>query len=98
MGHLEETVDKLETEAGAQGAFLDGMVMQEVLSELRDIARRDGVSCACGSKKWSMRVKYSAIELICADCGAQLRIPAAVAADIDNICCKNTLLICAKKG
>lgn len=98
VSHLEETVDKLETEAGKQGAFLDELVMHEVLSELRDIAQRGGISCVCGSKKWSMRVKYSAIELFCGECGAILRIPAAVADDIDNICCKDTLLICGKKG
>ena len=42
---LEEAADKLEREAGARGAFLDELGMHEVLSELRDIARRGGVSC-----------------------------------------------------
>lgn len=97
MGRLEETVDKLETEAGVQGAFLDEMVMHEVLSEVRDIARRGGISCACGSGKLGIRVKYSAVEIVCEDCGAVLRIPAVVAADIDNICCKNSLIISGKK-
>jgi len=98
MSRLDETVDKLEAEAGAQGAFLDELVMHEVLSELRDIAHRGGVSCTCGSKEWRMQVKYSSIELDCAACGAVLRIPASIAADIDEICCKNTLLICGKKN
>ena len=97
MGRLGETVYKLETEAGVQGAFLDEMVMHEVLSEVRDIARRGGISCACGSRKLGIRVKYSAVEIVCEDCGAVLRIPAAVAADIDNICCKNSLIISGKK-
>lgn len=97
MRRLEQTVDKLETEAGAQGAFLDEIVMHEVLSELRDIAKRGGISCSCGSGKWNIRVKYSSVEISCADCGAVMRIPAAVAADIDNICCKDTLLISGKK-
>jgi len=95
---LEETLDKLETEAGRQGAFLDEIVMHEVLSELRDIAQRGGISCECGCSEWSMRLKYSAVELVCARCGAALRIPAAVADDIDSICCRETLLIGGKKG
>lgn len=39
---LEQAVDKLETESAQQGAFLDELVMQEVLSEIRDIAQRGG--------------------------------------------------------
>ncbi len=97
MRRLEETVDKLETEAGRQGTFLDEIVMHEVLSEVRDIAQRGGVSCTCGCREWSLRLKYSSVELACARCGAMLRIPAAVADDIDHICCKNTLLISGKK-
>lgn len=97
MSKLEQTVDKLESEAGSHGAFLDEIVMHEVLSELRDIAKRGGISCECGSKAWNVKVKYSAVELNCAECGAILRIPAAVADDIDSICCKDTLLIGRKK-
>ena len=33
---------------------------------------------------------------MCAQCGAQMRIPAATADDIDDICCKNTILIRGK--
>lgn len=90
---LEEAVDKLEQDAGEKGAFLDELVMHEVLSELRDIAARGGISCACGSKRWKMQVNYSSIDLFCADCGAAMRIPAATASDIDDICCKNTIVI-----
>lgn len=93
MRRLEEAVDKLEHEAGEHGSFLDDIVMHEVLSEIKDIAQRGGVSCACGSKQWKIQVNYSSIDLICADCGAALRIPAATASDIDDICCKDTLLI-----
>ena len=92
-----ELADKLEREAGARGTFLDELVMHEVLSELRDIARRGGVSCECGSTEWKLQVNYSSIDLICAQCGAQMRIPAATADDIDDICCKNTILIRGKK-
>ena len=90
---MEEAVDKLEQDAGEKGAFLDELVMHEVLSELKDIAARGGISCACGSKRWKMQVNYSSIDLFCADCGAAMRIPAATASDIDDICCKNTIVI-----
>lgn len=90
---LEQAVDKLGAEAAKDGAFLDEIVMEEVLSELRDIAARDGISCACGSKRWTFQVNFSSVDLICQDCGAQMRIPAATADDIDDLCCKNTILI-----
>lgn len=48
MRRLEETVDVLESEAGAQGTFLNDLVMEEILGELRDIGRRGGISCTCG--------------------------------------------------
>lgn len=95
---LEQTVDKLERDAGQDNVFLDEIVMHEVLSELKDIAARGGVSCACGSKRWSFQVNYSSVDLMCAECGAQMRIPAATADDIDDICCKNTILIRGKSG
>ena len=94
---LEQAVDKLTEEAGEErGAFLDEIVMHEVLSEIRDIAARAGTSCACGSKDWTFQVNYSSVDLICAQCGAQMRIPAATADDIDDICCKHTILIRGK--
>ena len=86
-------VDKLEADAGAQGTFLDELVMHEVLSEIRDIAQRDGVSCTCGSRQWKLQVNYSSVDLTCAGCGAVMRIPAATADDIDDICCKDKLVI-----
>lgn len=95
---LEQAVDKLEQRSEEKGAFLDEIVMHEVLSELKDIAQRGGISCACGSKKWGMKVNYSSIDLSCAACGAEMRIPAATADDIDDICCKNTILIRGRKG
>lgn len=95
---LEEAVDKLERDAGEKGAFLDELVMHEVLSELKDIAARGGISCACGSKRWKIQVNYSSIDLFCADCGAAMRIPAATASDIDDICCKNSIVIHGARG
>ena len=90
---LEEAADKLEREAGARGTFLDELVMHEVLSELRDIAKRGGVSCECGSTEWKLQVNYSSIDLICPHCGGVLRLNAATASDIDDICCKDRLVI-----
>ncbi|BDF70409.1 hypothetical protein CE91St41_23640 [Oscillospiraceae bacterium] len=97
LRRLEEAVDKLEAEAGEKGAFLDELVMHEVLSEIKEIAQRGGISCACGSRRWKLQVNYSSVDLFCADCGAAMRIPAATASDIDDICCKNALLIRGKE-
>ncbi len=93
MRRLEETVDVLESEAGAQGTFLNETVMEEVLGELRDIARRDGISCTCGCRDWSLKVNYSSVELSCARCGGALKIPAATMSDLEDLCCKTVLVI-----
>lgn len=96
---LEQAVDKLDTHRNQEReeTFLDEIVMQEVLSELKDIAQRGGISCACGSKQWGLKVNYSSIDLQCGQCGAEMRIPAATADDIDDICCKHTILIRGRK-
>ena len=60
---------------------------------LKEIAQRDGISCTCGSHRWKLQVNFSSIDLFCADCGGAMRIPAATASDIDDICCKNKLVI-----
>ena len=93
---LEQAVDKLEREAGEQDVFLDEIVMHEVLSEIRDIAQRGGISCACGSREWDFQVKPVQEQNLCPQCGAQMRVPAATADDIEDICCKNTILIRGK--
>ena len=93
LKRLEEAVDKLEAQAGEKGTFLDELVMHEVLSEIKDIAQRGGISCTCGSHNWKLQVNYSSVDLFCADCGGAMRIPAATASDIDDICCKDKLVI-----
>ena len=93
MRRLEETVDVMESEAAAQGTFLNDLVMEEILEELRDIARRDGISCTCGSHRWKMKVNYSSVELFCADCEGALRLPAATISDVEDLCCKPELTI-----
>ena len=69
-------------------AFLDNVIMYEILSELRDIAvRPGGITCSCGSGRYGMEIRRSAVDLICRDCGAKLRIPAATDQDLDDLCC-----------
>ena len=94
---LEQAVDKLGEDAASNGAFLDEIVMEEILSELKDIAARGGVSCACGSKSWGFDVNFSSVDLICQECGGKYRIPAATADDIDDLCCKTSILIRGKE-
>ena len=80
-------------------AFVDNVIMYEILSELKDIAARpDGITCACGSERYRMQVRPAAVDLICEDCGAKLRIGAATDEDLDRLCCRMTLQIPGKKG
>lgn len=97
MERLEAAVDKLEAAKGEEGTFLDEIIMHEILSELKDIAQRDGISCACGSHQWRLQVNFSSVDLFCAQCGAALRIPAATADDLEDLCCKSKLVIKGKK-
>lgn len=90
---LEETVDRMEDQSAAQGTFLNDLVMEEILGEIRDIGRRDGISCTCGCREWKLKVNYSSVELFCARCEGALRIPAATISDIEDLCCKPTLTI-----
>ena len=90
---LERAVDKLGEDAADRGAFLNEIVMEEVLSELKDVAARGGISCTCGSGQWGFEVNFSSVDLFCWDCGGKYRVPAATAEDIDNLCCKTSILI-----
>ena len=82
-----------EQKQGENEAFLDNVIMYEVLSELRDIAARGGVSCACGSRRYTITVRGGAVDLVCQDCGGKLRIGAATDEDLDQLCCRYTLTI-----
>lgn len=90
---LEETVDRMQEQSADQGTFLNDLVMEEILGEIRDIAARDGISCTCGCREWKLKVNYSSVELFCARCEGALRIPAATISDIEDLCCKPTLTI-----
>ena len=80
--------DKDNTEA-----FTDNVIMYEVLSELRDMAARNGIACACGSHRYSMKVRRGYVDLSCEDCGGKLRISAATDEDLDDLCCHMNLTI-----
>lgn len=97
---LRELVILAEKERRQDGseAFLDNVIMYEVLSELRDIAARPGgITCACGSGRYGIEVRRSAVDLICRDCGAKLRVPAATDRDLDDLCCHMKLVLPGKK-
>ena len=78
-------------------AFVDNVIMYEVLSELKDIASRPhGITCACGSEAYGMEIRRSAVDLVCLRCSAKLRIPAATDRDLDDLCCHMKLVIPGK--
>ena len=97
MRRLEETVDGLESEAASTGMFMNEVVMEEILEELRDIGQREAISCTCGSKQFALKVSYSSVELVCSQCGGALKIPATTLADIEDLCCKSSLTIHGRK-
>ena len=72
------------------------MIMYEVLSELKDIAQRGGISCSCGSKEYAMQVGRACVDLICGKCGGRLRLNAATDEDLDRLCCQMKLEIHGK--
>ena len=91
---MEELAIRTEKEkSGSDAAFTDSVIMYEVLSELKDIAARDGISCTCGSKAYSMQIRRSAVDLVCRHCGGRLRLPAATDEDLDRLCCQMRLII-----
>ncbi len=99
MEKLEAAVDKLRRDDSqeSRGTFLNDVVMGEVLAELKDIAARGGIQCACGCDQYGVKVGYSSVDVICAACGAALRLPAATPDDIDGICARYTLTIPGKR-
>lgn len=92
MRRLELALDQLD-DTKQQGAFLNETVMREMLGEVKDIAARGGISCSCGSKSWSLRVHYASVELVCEHCGGTLRLRAATMDDLEDLCCRDKLLI-----
>ena len=101
---LEQAADLLP-QKGEEGeketepsSFLNPTIMEEVLGELKDILQREkGVSCTCGAVGCRIKVGYSAVDLICPQCGATLRLPAATDDDLDDLCCKARILLHGEK-
>lgn len=94
---MENLTLRVEKDKGADGeAFTDSVIMYEVLSELKDIAARGGISCTCGSTRYTVQVRRGAVDLVCADCGGRLRLPAATDEDLDDLCCRMKLTIKGK--
>jgi len=67
-----------------------------VLAELKEIAARGGIKCGCGKADYGIKVGYSSVDVVCAHCGAVLRVNAATPDDIDDICTQYTLTIPGK--
>ena len=94
---LYDELKALEEETGITLAGSPTVTVgYEVLSELKEIAGRGGISCACGSRRYSMDVRPGAVDLVCRDCGAKLRLPAVTDEDLDQLCCRYTLTIPGK--
>ena len=87
-----EILTEKEKEQG-DDAFADNLVMYEVLSEIRDIAARQGIFCSCGSRDYAIEVRHAAVDLVCKKCGGKLRVPAATDEDLDSLCCQMKLQI-----
>jgi DNA-directed RNA polymerase subunit RPC12/RpoP len=94
MEQLEIRAEKEKSETPE--SFTDNVIMYEVLSELKDIAARGGISCGCGSRAYRIRVQRDAVDLVCSDCGSRLRLPAATDEDLDRLCCQMKLVIPGK--
>ncbi|MBE6990057.1 MAG: hypothetical protein E7426_04850 [Ruminococcaceae bacterium] len=91
---MEELALRAEKEKSDEPeAFTDNVIMYEVLSELKEIAGRDGIACTCGSREYGIRVRRDAVDLTCRRCGGKLRLPAATDEDLDSLCCQMTLTI-----
>ena len=89
--------EKQQQEKEGEETFLDNVIMYEVLSELKEIAARpQGITCGCGSGRYAMEIRRSAVDLVCKDCGAKLRVNAATDRDLDDLCCNMRLVIPGK--
>ncbi|MBU5627651.1 hypothetical protein KQI82_12105 [Oscillibacter sp. MSJ-2] len=97
LRELAVLVEKEREQKENPEAFLDNVIMYEVLCELKEIAKRpNGITCSCGSGRYSIEVRHAAVDLVCRDCGAKLRLPAATDEDLDRLCCHMKLQIRGK--
>lgn len=94
MEQLSLAAAKEREQGDDPAAFADSVIMYEILSELKEIAaRKDGITCSCGSKSYGMEIHSTYVDLVCKSCGAKLRIPAATDEDLDRLCCRMKLQI-----
>ena len=99
LTQLDITAAKEAAQGEDKDAFVDTVIMYEVLSELKEIAAREhGISCECGSENYAMEVRPAAVDLVCRDCGAKLRIGAATDEDLDRLCCQLRLKIKGRRS
>ena len=55
MEQLSLAAAKEREQGDDPAAFADSVIMYEILSELKEIAaRKDGITCSCGSKSYGM--------------------------------------------
>lgn len=80
------------------GPYLNSAVMEEVLLEIKEIAKREGLSCVCGSQNWTFNVDYTSVALECVACGNVSRVPASLSEDVESICKCYTFQIGNSKG
>ena len=78
-------MDKLEAACG--GAFLDELVMVRCF-RAREIAQRDGISLHLRLPPLEAPGQFQLHRPVLVPTAAAMRIPAATASDIDDICCK----------
>jgi hypothetical protein len=69
-------------------SFLNPVVMEETLAQLRDLGAARAISCGCGCGEYSLQVYFASAELRCSRCGAVLKIPAATDTDLEELCGK----------
>ena len=94
MEQLSLAAAKEREQGDDPAAFADSVIMYEILSELKEIAaRKDGITCSCGSKSYGMEIHSTYVDLVCKSCGAKLRIGAATDEDLDRLCCRMKLQI-----
>lgn len=99
LSRLELSAAKEREQAGDPAAFADGVIMYEVLSELKEIAaREEGITCVCGSHEYGMEIRSTYVDLVCRRCGARLRIGAATDEDLDRLCCRMRLKIGSERA
>lgn len=72
-----DSLRKLKTRVYMFGAKIDNWVNHPMI--------RPGINCVVMT--YAMEIRRSAVDLICKECGAKLRLPTATDRDLDDLCC-----------